>query len=207
MPRFFQRGASLVELMISMALGFASLTAMSSLVSHGIGLNNSLMAKSRLDEEINSVLAVIEQDLKRAGYNGDMDKLLVKPLSFVNPFSHTLSVSSYKGEAANSCISFAYDRNQNGKLDSVKINEEFGFRLKDHAIEIRVDGKTCSQGYWQDLTDTSVIKVTKVFFDIEALTKHKISAYKVAVNIEAELVDYPEYSKHIAKTITIKNYD
>ena len=66
--RLKQCGNSLVELMISMTLGLASITAMASLVGHGIALNTSLLAKSRLDEEMNAVVAVVSHDLKRAGY-------------------------------------------------------------------------------------------------------------------------------------------
>ncbi len=198
MLRAKQYGGSLVELMISMALGFASLTAMSSLVSHGIGLNNSLMAKSRLDEEIHSVATVINQELKRAGYNAQVESLITQPSSFINYFDNSLVISAHPNEAANSCISFRYDRNQNGKLDALSTNEQFGFRLRDHAIEIRVDDKTCSQGYWQDLTDPQVIKVTNMQFKLIRLTKD---------NIEAELVAYPLYSTHLVRELVIKNHE
>ena len=63
-----QNGNSLVELMIAMTLGLASITAMASLVGHGIALNSSLLATSRLEEEMNAVVTVISHDLKRAGY-------------------------------------------------------------------------------------------------------------------------------------------
>ena len=68
-PSVKQYGNSLVELMISMTLGLASITAMASLVGHGIALNASLLATSRLEEEINAVVAVVGHDLKRAGYH------------------------------------------------------------------------------------------------------------------------------------------
>ena len=73
-----QYGNSLVELMISMTLGLASITAMASLVGHGIALNTSLLAKSRLVEEINAVAAVISHDLKRAGYYAHTKDIVTK---------------------------------------------------------------------------------------------------------------------------------
>jgi prepilin peptidase dependent protein B len=75
-------GNSLVELMISMTLGLASITAMASLVGQGIGLNASLLATSRLEEEMNAVVAVVSHDLKRAGYYALTDEM-VNPLIVV----------------------------------------------------------------------------------------------------------------------------
>ncbi|MGJ8681979.1 prepilin peptidase dependent protein B [Paraglaciecola sp.] len=202
-----QQGASLVELMISMALGFASLTAMTSLVAHGISLNNSLMAKSRLDEEINGVLAVIHQDIRRAGYHGSTEKMVLDPVTFVNPFANSIKVSSFGTEQSESCITFAYDRNHNGLLDNTLINEEFGFRLKNKAIEVRVDGFTCAQGYWQDLTDPQVVVVKALSFKTEKLINQGIGFLRIQVNLEAELSHYPEFSKHVSTYVLVKNYE
>lgn len=202
-----QQGTSLVELMISMALGFASLTAMTSLVSHGIGLNNSLMAKSRLDEEIHGVVAVMSQDLKRAGYHGQTAQMLLNPSSFVNPFSKSVYLSEFGSEDADSCITFSYDRNHNSFLDNKSVNEQFGFRLKNKAIEIRVDGYNCNESYWQDLTDTQVITVTKLTFSIEALTHQQVGQLRILMNLQAQLVRYPEYSQNISTQFVLKNYD
>ncbi|MCF2948343.1 prepilin peptidase dependent protein B [Paraglaciecola aquimarina] len=203
----YQQGSSLVELMISMALGFASLTAMTSLVAHGISLNNSLMAKSRLDEEINGVLAVIGQDLKRAGYQGLTEDMLLNPTVFVNPFANSIQISNFGSEVSNSCITFDYDRNQNGLLDTKLVNEEFGFRLKDKAIEIRVDGYKCSQSYWQDLTDPQVVQINDLVFSIDKLTHQQISMTQINVSLQAELVKYPEFSKLISANFLVKNYE
>ncbi|WP_158967088.1 prepilin peptidase dependent protein B [Paraglaciecola sp. L3A3] len=200
-------GASLIELMISMALGFASLTAMSSLVGHGVGLNNSLMAKSRLEEEVNAVMAVISQDIKRLGYLGLTEDLVVDPTIFINPFANSLVISEFPKEDKNSCITFAYDRDQNGLLDNKVINEQFGFRLKDKAIEIRVDGYQCTESYWQDLTDSKVVKITKLEFTSEKLQQEEVAQLRIQVVLQAQLVKYPEYSKHLSSQFVIKNYD
>lgn len=201
------KGASLVELMISMALGFASLSAMSSLVAHGIGLNNSLMAKSRLEEEMSSVFAVISQDISRLGYLGETEKLVAAPDTFINPFSNSLLISAHGKEASRSCITFAYDRDHNGLLDNKTINEEFGFRLKDKAVEIRVDGYQCSDGYWQDLTDTKVVTITQLLFNTEVLLQQQVQQLRIEVIMQAKLVKYPEFSKQFSAQFLVKNYD
>ncbi|MFT2091606.1 prepilin peptidase dependent protein B [Paraglaciecola sp. 2405UD69-4] len=205
--RSIQNGSSLVELMISIALGFASMTAMSSLVGHGIALNSQLMIKSRLNAEINAVLAVLGQDLARAGYQALTKELLEDPINFSNPFHHSVRFKHYDKEPANSCITFAYDRNKNGKLDVVNTNENYGYRLRDNAIEMRIDGLGCDKAGWQDLTDPSLIKINTLSFVSQKLNTQYIEQNRVTIKIAAELVNDPDISYSADIIVSIKNYD
>ncbi|MGS2720296.1 prepilin peptidase dependent protein B [Paraglaciecola aestuariivivens] len=201
------KGNSLVEMMIAMTLGLASITAMASLVGHGIGLNSSLLAKSRLDEEINAVMAVMTDDLKRAGFHGLTQPMLDTPNHFINPFASVLSVSAYSKESANSCITYAYDQNQNGLLDTKDSNENFGFRLKDKAIEMRLAGWSCEENGWHDLTDPSVIKITELQFELKKHQVLQLSHSQIQISLHAQLIKYPELSKHVQATVLLANYD
>jgi prepilin peptidase dependent protein B len=205
--RSFQFGTSLVELMISMAIGLASLTAMASLVGHGIGLNSQLLAKSRLDEEINAIVALLVSDIKRAGYDANMISLVSDPTLPTSAFADSLKVSNYPAEVANSCVTFAYDRNQNGQLDTQNTNEHFGFRLKDKAIEMRIDGLACNAGGWHDLTDPDVVKVIKLEFSIQRQALYGISANRIELILEAELKRDGSISKRVSTSFLVKNYD
>jgi prepilin peptidase dependent protein B len=202
-----QYGNSLVELMISMTLGLASITAMASLVGHGIALNSSLLAKSRLDEEINAVVAVVSHDLKRAGYYALTSNIVKNPIIFTNPFDNSLSVAAFTDEPINSCINFAYDRNKNGLLDISTNNENFGYRLKDKAIEIRVGGAACEQSGWHDLTDPKVLQVTSLRFTVEQTLVQKIIQTRVNIALHARLKKYPDISRSINTSVLIKNYE
>ncbi|MDU0356080.1 prepilin peptidase dependent protein B [Paraglaciecola aquimarina] len=200
-------GASLVELLISMALGFASLTAMSSLVGHGMALNNSLMEKSRLDEELHAVMAIIEQDISRLGFVAAAEEMVTTPEVFVHPFSDSLRLSEYGLEDKNSCITFAYDRDKDGALEKTGVNEKFGFRLRDKAVELRVDGHQCADGYWQDLTDTKVVQITQLLFRIEKLQHLQVAQVRIEMVLQAKLVKFPEHSRHISTQFVVNNYD
>ena len=202
-----QNGSSLVELMISITLGFASMTAMSSLVAHGIALNSQLITKSRLNAEVNAVLAVISQDLKRAGYQASTKQLLDDPQHFVNPFEATLDLAEFSKEPNDSCILFAYDRNQNGALDTLKTNENYGYRLRGKAIEMRVDGLGCDKGGWQDLTDPSVIKVNSLLFIQEKVETQKVGQHRISIQLQAELTNNPDISRYTSIDVIIKNYE
>lgn len=202
-----QYGNSLVELMISMTLGLASITAMASLVGHGIALNSSLLAKSRLDEEINAVVAVVSHDLKRAGYFAHTTEMVKSPTTTSNPFDDNLIVSSYGAEPANSCINFAYDRNKNGLLDTDPSNENYGYRLKDSSIEIRLNGAACDTSGWHDLTDPKIIKVTALEFSVEQTTVQQVTQTRVNIELQARLKKHPEISRSINTSILIENYE
>jgi prepilin peptidase dependent protein B len=200
-------GNSLVELMISMALGLASITAMASLVGHGIALNNRLLAKSRLDEEINAVVAVVSHDLKRAGYFALTEQIVKNPTIASSPFDDSLIIGSYATEPANSCVNFAYDRNQNGVLDSAPHNEKYGFRLRDRAVEIRLDGAACDKPGWHDLTDPKVVQVTALKFTLEQTTVQQITQTRVNIELQARLKKYPDISRSINTRVLIANYE
>jgi prepilin peptidase dependent protein B len=206
-PSVKQYGNSLVELMISMTLGLASITAMASLVGHGIALNASLLATSRLEEEINAVVAVVGHDLKRAGYHALTNNMVKTPDTFSNPFEGSLITAAYASETAKSCINFAYDRNKNGLLDTSPNNELYGFRLRDRAVEIRLNGAACDQSGWQDLTDPKVVQVTSLKFTIEKNTVQQISQIRVNIMIQARLKKQPAISRSINTSVLIENYE
>jgi prepilin peptidase dependent protein B len=202
-----QYGNSLVELMISMTLGLASITAMASLVGHGIALNSSLLAKSRLEEEMNAVVAVVSHDLKRAGYFALTKQLVKNPTNFSNPFDGSLSVAAYADEPANSCINFAYDRNKNGLLDTSPNNEMYGFRLRDHAVEIRLSGAACNESGWHDLTDPNVVQVTALTFMVEQSSVQHVIQTRVTFELQARLKKHPEILRSINTNVLIENYE
>jgi len=202
-----QYGNSLVELMISMSLGLASITAMASLVGQGIALNSSLLAKSRLDEEMNAVLAVVSHDIKRAGYYALTSEIVKNPIIISNPFDDSLNISSYTDEPVNSCISFAYDRNKNGLLDTTPNNEMYGFRLRDQAIEIRLNGAACDKSGWHDLTDPNVVQVTAFNFTVEKNTVQQVIQTRVAIGLQARLKNHPDISRSIHTSVLVENYE
>lgn len=202
-----QRGASLVELMIGMVLGMASIGAIASLVGMGIGVNGKLLAKSRLNEEIKVIMMLMERDIRRAGYSGDTQAMVGDPAASPSPFAGSLAVSQYPGEATNSCITYAYDRNQNGSLDVMASNENFGFRLRNGAVEARIDGLGCTEGGWQDLSDPNTITVTLLEYDLTTLVDNNVTSYQVDINLEARLKAKPNMRLRQQASVVVRSYD
>ena len=151
-PAHAQRGLSLVEMMIGLALGlFITALAGTLLVSH-VRENRSLLLEARLMQDLRSAADMVTRDLRRAGYwagatagvwSHDTSATLPNPYAALAPDS-----------AASDAVRFRYSRDstENNTVDS---NEEFGFRLRNGSIEMLLGA-----GGWQALTDSGTLNVT-----------------------------------------------
>lgn len=63
-----QRGLTLIELMISIALGLIVLTALVYLLSATMRTNTQTLRSTHLNQELRSVMQLMSKDLKRSGY-------------------------------------------------------------------------------------------------------------------------------------------
>lgn len=151
------RGVSLVELLIGIVIGLfivgASLTA---LLTH-LRESRTLVAQSRLMQDLRTTTDLVTRDLRRIGYWGAAgqgvwsDPAAGNTASAVpNPYT-TLATST-------SSITFRYSRDtqENNQVDS---NEQFGYRLRNGVLELQLGAAS-----WQAMTDIATMKVTR--FDI-----------------------------------------
>ena len=202
-----QKGATLIEMMIAMTLGLASLATVASIVGYGIGVNGKLLASSRLNEEINDIGSLLTRDIKRAGYSADTTAMVTDPVASPSPFANSVVVSAHPDEDANSCIIYAYDRNENGVLDTVGTNENFGFRLRDNAVEIRIGGAACVDGGWQNLTDTDMVSITALNFNLNQTTFNGVVSTQVNIFIQGELASDSDFTRQFNTSFMVRNYD
>jgi prepilin peptidase dependent protein B len=202
-----QWGASLVELMIAMALGLGALSVLASVIGYGIGTNGKLLANSRLHEEINAVASLLTRDIKRAGYSADTTALVTDPTVSPSPFANSVVVSRHPLEEPDSCITFAYDINGNGVLDTVGSNENFGYRLRDGAVEIRMAGANCDGVGWQNLTDFDTVTITSLNFNLIQTTYNSVVTTQVEMFLAGELAADDAFSRQYSTRFLVRNYD
>jgi prepilin peptidase dependent protein B len=200
-------GASLIEMMITMTLGLVSLSTVASLVGYGVGVNAKLLESSRLSQEVLAIGSLLSRDLKRAGYSASTAVRAGDPENIPAPFSNSIVVSAYPGEAINSCIVFAYDRNENGILDIIDGNENFGFRLKDGAVEIRIDGASCGDNGWENLSDDQVVEVTQLTFELRQTSDNGVISNWLNITLQAELSKNSHFSRQFTSSFMVRNYD
>ena len=151
-PARAQRGLSLIELMIGLALGLFITAIGGALLASHVRENRSLLLEARLMQDLRTAADVVTRDLRRAGYwAGATSGVWSAGATAVasNPY-----VAVSPSSAASDAVGFRYSRDstENNSIDS---NEEFGFRLHNGAIEMLLGA-----GGWQALTDAGTLTVT-----------------------------------------------
>lgn len=152
-----QAGVSLVELLIGITIGlFIVGASLTTLVIH-LRESRSLIAQSRLMQDLRATTDLMARDLRRVGYWGAADHgvwqregIAGAPGTVINPYTAmTASASS---------VAFRYSRDaiENDLVDG---NEQFGYRLRNGVLEMQLGTSP-----WQAMTDISTMKVTR--FDI-----------------------------------------
>ena len=150
-----------------------------------LNASNDNLRISMLNQELRSMLHLIERDVRRAGFWAGIPG--TDDLS-ANPFMSTpndLLVSEKLGESANSCITFSYDLDKDKLVDvgnvatSPPFNaapydtggmEQFGFRLNGTAVQMRTGLFTasesnidCDSGAWDTISDNNT-EITQLDF-------------------------------------------
>ena len=151
--RIAERGLSLVELLVGVAIALFIAAAGSTLLAGNLRESRNLLLEARLMQDLRTATDVISRDLRRAGFWGaatqgvwsaDRTNVAANPYVAVAP-----------GSAASDAVSFRYSRDttENNLVDT---NVQFGFRLRNRIIEMQLGA-----GNWQSLTDAGTLDITE----------------------------------------------
>jgi type II secretory pathway component PulJ len=196
-----QRGMGLVELMIASALGVFLLLGITSMYIGTITTNADLLMTERLEQELHAAMDLMHRDLHRAGSDGRPSRVYSGQS---NPFALG-STSAYPGEDSNSCITFSYDLDQDGNLDTSGNDERFGFRLKSDAVEMRRNGQACSGADWEAITDTGMTRVTALQFEVEQVPASNMTVRRVRITLTGTPIGNTGISRSVVREIRIRN--
>jgi type II secretory pathway component PulJ len=192
-----QTGVTLAELLIGTAVGALVLVGISTTYVLGVRATAQNVAQARLSQELRAAMEIMQQDIRRAGYWSFPSDEPSDPAD--NPFQRTLDgidndlrTGAASGEAAASCLLYAYDSDLTGEVgvcsgcspagfanslfDRASM-EMFGWRLKEGAIQMRTGllpansdvTFTCTSGSWEKVTSDDV-DVTVLGFEIASTT-------------------------------------
>lgn len=151
-PARRQRGLSLVELMVGVAIGLFVVAGATMLVSNQLGDNRRLLLETQIQQDLRAAADIIARDIRRSGYWGAAQTgvwYAGSPGVTVNPYS---AITPAVSGAAASAVTFDYSRGVENNI--VDATEQSGFRLVNGAIQMRVGGN------WQPLTDDRSLLVT-----------------------------------------------
>ncbi|MEE8429314.1 MAG: hypothetical protein V3S33_07420 [Gammaproteobacteria bacterium] len=206
-PRQF--GFTLTELMVGGTVGLIILSASVALYGTMVGAASVSLMETQLSTELRQTIDLITRDLRRAGYwagEPGIDALVSNP--FTGNGNH-VTIDAVRGESTDSCITFAYDRDQDkhlgvgikgkgGPLTDRDNVEQVGFRLHTGAVESRINGAglSCNQGRWQDLTSSN-IEITQLHFSLRQKTANLSQPGK-----DCNGGDYCQYHRHVEVTLT-----
>jgi type IV pilus assembly protein PilW len=181
----YQRGFTLIELLISVVIAMIISAAIFGIYANSAGSSAAMLKSSKLNQELFSLMLVMSNDIRRAGYWMPADPTdLEEPHN--NPFSKDTTQlllitndseripddstsPAIPGNAAiqTSCIVYSFDENGNEDVTG----QIYGFRLNGNAVEMlddssntTIDTDECKTDKWQSVTDTNLIKITKLSF-------------------------------------------
>lgn len=176
-------GFTLIELMISLALGVIVLSGLISVYVATVVSSSDTLAMSKVSQQTSALMNIITNDVRRAGYWGQgvtpLTDFLERDVS-ANPFSLN-GITAFglmsnnvliagNSAAVGDCLVYTYDSDEDGVLDNEDI---VGFRLTGTIAQMRRLGNTadatqvsCTAGTWEDLTDSDLISVDKLEFSL-----------------------------------------
>jgi len=159
-----QTGFTLIEIMIALLLGLIVLGATINIYVATVGSSSNLIKSARLNRDLESVMVLMLNDIKRAGYWGGAN---FASDSRVNPFTATTTSIQLP---ANTCVLYSYDADGDGVVGS---NEYYGFKFTSSSIQMRKTGTTtadCTDGTWEEFIDGNQLTITNLLFSFVPVT-------------------------------------
>lgn len=208
-------GFSLVELMVSLAVGLVVLAGITAMFAHNVKASGDTLKMARLHQELQAIMSLMTRDLRRAGYWGNASLSIGSGTSNTNPFILD-SPAKFGSELDGSCITFSYDRDGDGNVtvSSEDTDERFGFRLNNRAVEARKSGKTCAETGWVDINDTTTTEITGLNFalatrstDIDGAGSgaSRIVVREVTVTLTGRLRNDTSVTRTLRDTVRVHN--
>lgn len=143
-----QRGLSLVELMVGIAVGLFVVAGASFVVSTQLGDNRRLLLETQVQQDLRATADIITRELRRAGSWGSADVQVWQPGSgsLSNPRTAIIVSGDFRE------VEFSYERVTAAGTQS----GPWGFKLHNGVIRSRM-----GTAGWQDLTDANAMVVTE----------------------------------------------
>lgn len=227
-----QRGLSLIELMIGMAVGLVILAGVLTVYISTIQSSSATVKSIRLNQEMNAVLDVMMSDITRAGYWSNATDQIQNIQTVSNPF--TAATTDLRVLDGGRCLLFTYDFDADG-LVTASTDEMRGYRLNVDTNEIQtiqgitggVDTTTCPGDHaWQSLTDRRTSTITDLTFtlnekcsnitdttiqdctnpvNIPASGDLTVHTREVVISMTGELTDDNAVRKTLQESVKIRN--
>ena len=196
-------GFSLVELLISLLLGSLLLAMIISLYVFSVSAGAKNLKYSRLRTDLQSVMTVIEDDIRRAGYGGS-DYMVGSEAKKTVDTLHS---------GSENCIVYYYNEDQSASLnhsnkmafrfDSADDKIQFGRGVGPVAADCYVSGN----GHWEAMTDSKFIKITQLSFLESVVSNASATMRSVLIELSGELASDSQYKHSIKTKVQVRNLE
>lgn len=208
-------GITLIELLIALTINVILLAGVINVISLAVGHENKLSDQNQLNQQLQTVMQLMANDIRRAGYwaNARTDLATGKN---TNPFMAT--TTNLQVNSTNDCILFTYDAANNGSLPAISNtgdDDRYGYRLVGAILQARPPGATFSctapATEWENLLDPTRIKITN--FTV-TLSQHlvpnnapaaKLAMRSVDISITGQLINDATVTKTLSQHIRVRN--
>lgn len=208
------QGFTFVELLVALVVNVILLSALLSVFSNNMTHYNDTISSDSLNEQLQSVLQLMENDIRRAGYWGNASSD-IKSGQNNNPFMAGATDISVPNS---SCILFSYDYDSNGSVSSITSandDEHYGFRLNGTSIQTRPPGAPFNCGAaantWENVTNPHIVNITNLSFTLSTTTVPVGQAHPtmtlrtVTISVTGQLVNNASISKTYTQTVKVQN--
>jgi type II secretory pathway component PulJ len=223
-----QAGATLIELLIALALSLIVTSSMVVLMGNSMGSATRIIQMSQLTDELRNSMSMMSRDVRRANYNVNAIYCFANSECGTEANASAIQAANIAisgDELVDLCMVFGLDRNWDGNAN----NDGGGaFRLKQESgvgrIEMWVDNDSipdCASvnaGDWVPLTDPGFVNITAFNVDNTAtagtyttdlgeasgvtLRQH---VRFVQMQIDGELLIDNTISRSIVDTVNVRN--
>jgi len=164
-------GFTLIELMIAMMLGLIVIGGALSIYISTIKSSSDVVKSARLNYDLDSVMQLMVNDIRRAGFTGIPSGGLDTLNNAFMATATTLNIRTLAGAAADpgECILYSYDSNSDSVVDNV---EYYGFKLDGGAVWVRYSGSnttSCADGNWERITHQNKVSITALQFSFSPI--------------------------------------
>jgi prepilin peptidase dependent protein B len=154
-----QRGLSIVEFMVGIAVGLFIVGGATKLFADYIVSNKRLLLETRVNQDLRAAADIVARDVRRAGYwNNSLTGVWGTGSTTITPNPHATAAGAVSSTATS--VSYTYTRDADDVVDS---NEYTGFRLNSvngvNRLEMW-DGGVPGSENWQAITDPGTVRIT-----------------------------------------------
>jgi len=199
-----QRGLSILEILIGIAISLIVIAAIIGLFANSISGSQRVLDRGKLDRDLFAAMDVMTYDIERAGFWSNATNGAT-----TNPFM--TGTNDLTTNASTNCLTFSYDKNTDGTNTT---NDQFGYGLSGSAIQFRQGGTTCATNTvgagWSSLTDTNVItissfQVTSTNVTVSGSNTNATNYRTVTITLTGNLANDATNTRTITRTIKLYN--